>query len=289
MFHVPEEILPEAKASNSFFGKTRNFSSLPDGIPIYALVGDQQAALFGHGCYEAGESKNTYGTGCFLLLNLGSRLVHSRSGLLTTLACDANGKPVYCLEGSIFIAGAAVQWLRDGLGVIRQAKETEAIARTVKDAGDVVVVPAFTGLGAPYWRADVRGAIFGITRGTTDKMIVKSALDSIALQAKEVFDLMKRESGIRIPALKVDGGASKNNYLMQLQADLINAPVLRAHAAELTAWGAAKLAGLGSGFWPNLRQVDSRIQYEKFVPKMDDRTRQILLKRWKAAVDRLIS
>lgn len=289
LFHVARTILPEVKPSSSFFGKTKGFSPLPDGIPIYALVGDQQSALFGQGCYKSGESKNTYGTGCFLLLNLGSRFVHSRSGLLTTLACDAGGKPVYALEGAIFIAGAAVQWLRDGLRVVRHAKETEAIAKSVHDVGDVVVVPAFTGLGAPYWRADVRGAIFGITRGTTDKMVVKATLDSIALQVKEVFDLMKQESGISIPALKVDGGASGNKYLMQMQADLLKTPILRADRGELTAWGAAKLAGLGSGFWPHLRELDKQLRYERYVPKMKDQTRRIFVGRWKAAVHRLIS
>ena len=289
LLHVPETILPEAKPSNSFFGETKKFSPLPDGIPIHALLGDQQAALYGQGCYEAGDSKNTYGTGCFLLMNSGSRFIHSRAGLITTLACDAKGNPVYALEGSIFIGGAAVQWLRDGLRIIRDAKETEQIARQTEESNGVVVVPAFTGLGAPYWRADVRGAIFGITRGTTREMIIKATLDSVAFQVREVFDLMRQESGVPIRNLKVDGGASRNHYLMQLQSDLLKTPILRNDSSESTAWGAAKLAGLASGFWPNLRHVDSKIRYKRFQPRMNAHRRQVLLARWNSAIRQLVA
>lgn len=289
LLHVPHAMLPEAKPSGSFFGKTKYCPPLADGIPIYALMGDQQAALFGQGCYEPGSSKNTYGTGCFMLLNTGKRFVLSRSGLLTTIACDKQGNPVYALEGAVFITGAAIQWLRDGLKIIRKASETEPIARRTPSSDDVVVVPAFTGLGAPYWRADVRGAIFGLTRGSTREMIVKATLDSIAFQVKEVFDLMRKESGVRISALKVDGGASQNRYLMQLQADLLGAPVLRTSSAESTAWGAAKLAGFASGFWPDLKRMDQVTRYERFNPKMKDEERRIRLKRWREAIHRLIS
>ncbi len=289
ILHVPASVLPQARPSNSLFGKTKNFSPLPDGIPIHALIGDQQAALFGQGCYNAGDSKNTYGTGCFMLLNLGAHFSRSHSGLLTTLACDAKGDPTYALEGSVFIGGAAVQWLRDGLKVIRKASETELIARKISGSSEVVVVPAFTGLGAPYWRPDVRGAVFGITRGTTREMIIKATVDSIAFQVKDVFDLMRREGGVRIPTLKVDGGASKNHYLMQFQADLLDVPILVSSFSESTAWGAAKLAGFASGLWPNLRQLDQKTRYEVFKPKMAPKKRKALLEQWKAAVQRLIS
>ncbi len=289
ILHVPLSILPQAKPSNSLFGATRKFLPLPDGIPIHALMGDQQAALFGQGCYNAGDSKNTYGTGCFMLLNLGSHFRSSHSGLLTTLACNEKGKPIYALEGSVFIGGAAIQWLRDGLKVIQKASETEPIARKTFQSNEVVVVPAFTGLGAPHWRADVRGAIFGITRGTTREMIIKATLDSIAFQVKDVFDLMKREGGVRIPTLKVDGGASKNRYLMQFQADLLNVPVLASSLSESTAWGAAKLAGCAFGFWPNLRRLDQKTHYETFKPRATDRKRKIFLEQWKSAIQRLIA
>lgn len=289
LLHVPASVLPETKPSNSFFGRTKNFRPLPDGIPMHALMGDQQAALFGQGCYFPGDSKNTYGTGCFLLLNLGPRLVRSRAGLITTIACDAKGNPVYALEASIFIAGAAIQWLRDGLKIIRKAGETESIARQAPDVGELVVIPAFTGLGAPYWRPDVRGAIFGITRGTTREMLVRATLNSIALQVKEVFDLMVRQSGVRIRNLKVDGGASRNRYLMQLQADLLGTAVLKTDRSEATAWGAAKLAGLACGFWSRLKKVDSTTRYERFIPKLSINSRKLFLKRWKDAVRHLIT
>ncbi|MBI3999570.1 MAG: glycerol kinase GlpK, partial [Candidatus Omnitrophica bacterium] len=289
LFHVPKAILPQAKPSNSFFGATKNFKGLPDGIPIHALMGDQQAALFGQGCYRPGDSKNTYGTGCFLLLNLGSHFTTSRAGLLTTLACNEDGDPVYALEGSIFIAGAAVQWLRDGIQVITSATETETIARRTFSTDGVVVIPAFAGLGAPYWRPDVRGAIFGVTRGTTRNMIIKATLDSIALQVTDVFDLMEQESSVRIRALKVDGGASRNRYLMQLQADLLCVPVLRTNLSESTAWGTAKLAGVASEFWSNVHQLDQKARYERFKPRMAASRRKALLDRWKDSINRLIA
>lgn len=289
ILHVPQAVLPEAKPSNSRFGVTKRFAPLPDGIPIYGVLGDQQAALFGQGCYHAGESKNTYGTGCFLLVNTGPRLIHSRYGLLTTIACDERGNPAYALEGAVFIGGAAVQWLRDGLRVIQRSSETEFMALKADRAGEVVVVPAFTGLGAPYWRPDVRGAIFGLTRGSTREDIVKATLDSIAFQVREIFDCFKKESGVRLSALKVDGGASQNRYLMQLQADLLGVPVLQTSMSESTAWGAAKLAGLASDFWPRLTAIDRNVHYVRFMPRMRPRDVRLMMNRWRNAVQRLIS
>jgi len=287
LFHVPESVLPKALPSGCLFGVTKHFQPLPDGIPIHAILGDQQAALYGQGCYAAGTSKNTYGTGCFLLVNLGKRRVDSKCGLVTTLACDQKGNPVYAMEASIFIGGAAIQWLRDGLKWIKEARETESIARRLRDSSGVVVVPAFTGLGAPYWRPDVRGAILGVTRGTTREAIIKATLDSIALQVQEVFDLMKQESAIPIRALKVDGGATRNRYLMQLQADLLRVPILRSNVSEATAWGVAKLAGLASGFWKHLAPVDRRVRYERFTPKMNANKRGQLISGWKKAIYQL--
>lgn len=286
---TPMNCLPEVKTSNSFFGKTLNFSPLPDGIPIHAIMGDQQAALYGQACYHSGDSKNTYGTGCFTLVNLGSKFVRSKFGLLTTLACDRNGNPVYALEGSIFIGGAAIQWLRDGLKLIKTARETEAIAQKASNQDGIVVVPAFTGLGAPYWRPNVRGAIFGITRGTTREMIIKATVDSIALQVNDVLQVIVKEGGIKIPSLKVDGGASQNRYLMQLQSDLLRVPILKSDLTESTAWGAAKLAGHVSGFWSDLNKLDDSVHYDKFQPRMKRHTRNQMVERWKQAISKLIS
>lgn len=287
MFHVPLAVLPTALPSNHRFGVTRNFAPLPNGIPVHALMGDQQAALYGQSCYAPGTSKNTYGTGCFLLVNLGTRLVHSRSGLVTTIACDEHGNPVYALEASIFIAGAAIQWLRDGLRLIKHAAETEDIARRTHDSGGVVVIPAFTGLGAPYWRPDLRGAILGITRGTTREMVVKATLDSIAFQVQDVFDLIRGESGIRIPALKVDGGATRNAYLMQLQSDLLGISILRARVGELTAWGVGKLAGISSGVFQSSSALSRTIGYERFNPRMSASERVERIRRWRSAIRQL--
>jgi len=289
MFKVPASILPNALPSNALFGRTRKFPGLPDGIPIHAMMGDQQAALYGHGCYEKGESKNTYGTGSFLLFNTGTKLVRSRSGLLTTLACDAEGDSVYALEGSVFITGAAIQWLRDGLQIIKCAGESEGMARSVGMEEQVFFVPAFTGLGAPYWEPNARGAIFGITRGTTREMIVKSALDGIAYQVKEIFDVMQRESGLPMVVLKVDGGASQNRYLMSRQADLLGVPILKSDLSEVTAWGAAKMAGVASGFWRDARSLDRRIKYERYAPRTSASERERMMVSWRKAVRSLLS
>ena len=286
---TPISCLPQTKASNSFFGKTLNFSPLPNGIPIHAVMGDQQAALYGQACYGIGDSKSTYGTGCFVLVNLGSKFVRSKFGLLTTLACDRNGNPVYALEGSIFIGGAAIQWLRDGLKLIKTAKETETIAQKTINQDEIVVVPAFTGLGTPYWKPDVRGAIFGITRGTTREMIIKATIDSIALQINDVIEVIVKEAGIKIPSLKVDGGASQNHYLMQLQSDLLRIPILKSDLTESTAWGVAKLAGYASGFWSNLNKLDGLVRYDQFRPQMKLARKKQIVERWKKAISQLIS
>ena len=285
---IPASVLPAVHPSSFFFGKTDSVGPLKSGIPIAALVGDQQAALYGQGCYRRGEMKNTYGTGCFVMVNEGKHYRPPTPGLLSTLACDEVGGPSYALEGAIFIAGAVIQWLRDGLGFIRKAAETEKIARSLKDTGGVVVVPALAGLGAPYWNPHVRGAIFGLTRGTRREHVVKAALDSIAYQTTDVFETMARGVGKRPLWLKVDGGATANNYLMQFQADLLDVPVFRSDVTELTAWGAAKLAGIQCGFWKSARDVDRLPRYKKFLPRMSRSERLGKLHLWHEAVARLV-
>ena len=288
LLRIPRPILPEVHPSAFSFGKTSDAGPLKAGIPICALVGDQQAALFGQGCYQIGEMKNTYGTGCFVVVNQGKHYREPPRGLLGTLACDEWGKPAYAFEGAIFIAGAVIQWLRDGLQFIRKAAETEKIARSLKDTNGVAVVPAFVGLGSPYWNPHVRGAIFGITRGTRREHLIKAALESIAYQTADVFETMSRGVGRRPPFLKVDGGATANNYLMQFQADLLGVPVLRSQMSELTAWGAAKLAGIHSGFWKSVGEVDRFRRYQKFIPRMSSRERAERLRSWHEAVATLL-
>jgi glycerol kinase len=257
--------------------------------PIAGIAGDQQAALFGQGCVAAGQSKNTYGTGCFLLLNTGAKPVASRAGLLTTVACDARGGAAYALEGSVFIAGAVIQWLRDGLGIIARAAETEALARSVDDTGGVVLVPAFVGLGAPYWRPDVRGAIFGLTRGTTRAHLARAALESLALQTGELVAAMERDAHRKARTLRVDGGATANDFLMQYQADLLGVPVLRPAVIETTALGAGLLAGLAVGFWRSRRDADRARRIERvFKPKRTAAWRRAERARWSEAVGRLV-
>ena len=246
LFGVPASVLPEVRRSAGDFGVTRGVKGLPDGIRVAGVAGDQQAALFGQGCVRPGESKNTYGTGCFLLLHTGDRPVASRAGLLTTLACSADGGPAYALEGSVFVGGAAVQWLRDGLGLIRSAAETESIAKSVPDSGGVVLVPAFAGLGAPYWRADVRGALLGLTRGTTRAHVARATLEGTVFRVAELIDAMRAE-GTSVTELRVDGGMANNNLLLQMQADVLGIPVTRPTSVETTSLGAAYLAALGSG------------------------------------------
>ena len=288
LLKIPRALLPEVRPSAFSFGKTVRRGPLQEGIPICALVGDQQAALFGQGCYKKGEMKNTYGTGCFLVANEGRHYRVPPKGLLGTLACDSRGRPAFAVEGSVFIAGAAIQWLRDGLGLIRKAAETEAIVRRLKDSGGVVLIPAFTGLGAPYWDPRARGAVFGLTRGTKREHLVRAALESIAYQTADVFEEMVKAVGRRPRYLKVDGGAAANDFLMQFQADLLGVPVMRSDMKESTAWGAAKLAGLASGFWKNLDRVDRSRRYRRFSPEMSDRDRHARLRAWRGWVRRLL-
>jgi glycerol kinase len=288
-FGVPRAILPDVRPSISEFGRTQGVPGLPDGIPIRGIAGDQQSALFGQGCVEAGGLKNTYGTGCFLLLHTGAKPVPSGSGLLTTIACGPRGEPRYALEGSVFIAGAAIQWLRDGLNILERASDSEAIARSVPDAGGTTLVPAFAGLGAPYWRPEARGIWCGLTRGTTRAHLVRAALESIAFQSRDLVEAMKRESGTRVRELRVDGGASLNGFLMQLQADLLGVPIRRPGLVETTALGAALLAGIGAGWWKRASDLHAvRGSGRVFRPRMGRAEREKLYRRWGDAVAMLL-
>jgi glycerol kinase len=283
---IPATILPTVNPSSSVFGKTaKNVCGLISGIPITGDAGDQQAALFGQGCFASGEMKNTYGTGCFLLLNTGSKCTFSKNGLLTTLACDMRGRPAYALEGAVFIAGAAVQWLRDELKFIKTAAQTEKWAKGVLDSGGVYFVPAFVGLGAPYWDSCVRGAITGITRGTTRAHIIRATLEAIAYQVKDIVDIMQKETGRKLSSLRVDGGACRNDFLMQFQADILNTKIIRPNITEITAKGVAMLAGLGVGFWKTAVELKETLSTEKtFSPHMENTTRSKLYKGWLEAI-----
>ena len=285
LFGVPPSMLPDVVPSSGTVGYSAT-ELLGAAIPIAGMAGDQQAALFGHGCAEAGTMKNTYGTGCFMLMCTGGTAVRSANRLLTTVACDPHGRPAYALEGSVFVAGAAVQWLRDGLGIISSSAEVEALARSVDDNGGVCVVPAFTGLGAPYWDAYARGAILGLTRGTTKGHIARATLESMAYQAADVLDAMHKDSNIPVSEVRVDGGATANDLLMQFQADILGVPVIRPQFHEMTALGAACLAGLGCGLWRpgDLPVHDARDQC--FEPAMSADQRETLLVRWREAVSR---
>jgi glycerol kinase len=265
LFGVPADLLPEVRTSSGDFGLA-DAEWFGHEIPILGVAGDQQAALFGQGCTEPGSAKNTYGTGAFMLLNTGQQRVRSTSGTLTTIACDATGGACFALEGSVFIAGAAVQWLRDGLGLIAQAKETEQLARSVPDTAGVVFVPALVGLGAPHWEAEARGAIFGLTRGATKAHLARAALEAMAYSMREVLDAMTRDAGLPLAELKVDGGASANDWLMQFQADVLRVPVRRPDIVETTALGAAGLAGLKAGIWPTTREFLAARHYREFTP-----------------------
>jgi glycerol kinase len=258
-------------------------------VPIAGAAGDQQAALFGQTCFAPGQAKNTYGTGCFLLLNTGTQAVASERGLLTTIAWQLgnNGPVTYALEGSVFIAGAAIQWLRDGLGIIAEATETEALAREVDDAGGVYFVPAFVGLGAPYWDAYARGTIVGLTRGTERQHLARAALEAICFQSRDLLEAMTADSGIRLQALRADGGAAANNLLMQLQADFLGVPVQRPAVTETTALGAAYLAGLAVGYWSGLDEIAAQWQADaEFAPAMTADQRDALYAGWRRAVER---
>jgi len=282
--NIPESMLPTAVPSSQVYGYA-DPSFLGGEIPIAGAAGDQQAALFGQTCFHEGEAKNTYGTGCFLLMNTGEEPVFSNNGLVTTIAWGLDGKVTYALEGSIFVAGASIQWLRDGMRLIDSAADSEYMATKVKGTHGCYVVPAFTGLGAPHWDQYARGTIVGITRGTNKNHIIRATLESIALQVCDVIDAMKADAGIEVRALKVDGGASANNFLMQFQADMIDAPVNRPACVESTAIGAAYLAGLAVGYWESKEDVIKNQQLDRvFTPTMDSKEREIKRKGWNKAV-----
>lgn len=281
---IPKCMLPEAKPSSCIYGNT-DASFLGGPIPIAGAAGDQQAALFGQTCFAAGEAKNTYGTGCFLLMNTGEKPVFSKNGLVTTIAWGLNGKVNYALEGSIFVAGAAVQWLRDEMNLINSSEESERMAQMVEDTNGCYVVPAFTGLGAPHWDQYARGTIVGITRGVNKYHIIRATLESLAYQVNDVLSAMKADSGIELSALKVDGGASANNFLMQTQANIIGAPVNRPKCVETTAMGAAYLAGLAVGYWTSKEDVIKNwAMDETFEPVIDENKRMSMVKGWNKAV-----
>lgn len=283
---VPASMLPEVKASSEVYAQTVAYHFFGQEIPIAGAAGDQQAALFGQACFEQGMAKNTYGTGCFMLMNTGEQAVRSNHGLLTTLAWGLNGKVEYALEGSIFVAGSAIQWLRDGLRMLKNAKDSEDYANKVESTDGVYVVPAFVGLGTPYWDSDVRGAVFGLTRGTSKEHFVRATLESLAYQTKDVLSAMEADSGIELKTLRVDGGAVKNNFLMHFQSDLLNVPVERPVVNETTALGAAYLAGLAVGYWKDQEEIAAQWAIDSsFEPVMNDENRDKLYSGWKKAVN----
>ena len=287
IFNVPLAILPEVCPSANLFGE----SKIPflNGIPIAGIAGDQQSAMFGQLCMKPGLAKNTYGTGCFLMLNTGSQRVHSEAGLLTTLACSLDENPIYVLEGSVFVAGAAVQWLRDGIQLIATAAETEQMASQVSDSGGVFVVPAFTGLGAPYWDAEARGAILGLTRGTTREHIIRATLEAIAFQSADVVTAMLAHAGVTLERLRVDGGAVQNNFLMQFQADILGIDVERPKQIETTGLGAAYLAGMATGVWTSMEELEAYRKIDRvFSPQITANQRNEKLAGWQNAVRRVM-
>lgn len=285
-FSVPRSMMPQVQASSGMFGKTVAIKQLPAGIPITGIAGDQQASLFGQTCFSPCTIKNTYGTGAFVLLNTGKKRIHSKYGLITTLGCDNKGKPVYVLEGAVFIAGAAIQWLRDGLGLLTQASASERMARAVDDTGGVYFVPALVGLGAPYWDQDARGLITGLTRGTTKKHLVRAALEAMCYQTRDVLDAMRKDTQLNIKTLQVDGGAAANNFLCQFQADLLGVAVVRPKVIETTSLGAAYLAGLAVGYWKNAQEIKRCWQQDTvFHPVACHTTVHALYRGWKRAVN----
>ena len=283
-FNIPVNMLPEVKPSSCIYGYT-DPSVFGGSIPICGAAGDQQAALFGQCCFEAGDVKNTYGTGCFLLMNTGDRPVKSEHGLITTIAASTGDSVKYALEGSVFVAGASIQWLRDGMRMIRTAPQSEEYAKMVSDTDGMYVVPAFTGMGAPYWNSSARGTVVGITRGSTKEHFIRATLESIAYQTCDVLNAMEEDVGIDVKELKVDGGASANDFLMQFQSDMINSVVYRPQCIETTALGAAYLAGLAAGYWDNIDDIKINWQLgASFKPQMSDFDRDVRLKGWKKAV-----
>ncbi len=289
-FGIPPRILPEVKKSSGLFGLTVKIGRLPAGIPISGIAGDQQAALFGQACFEPGTMKNTYGTGCFVLMNAGKKRPVSKRGLIVTLGCGSRGEPVYVLEGAIFVAGAAIQWLRDGLKILKHASQSEIMARSVADNAGVYFVPALVGLGAPYWDQNARGAIYGITRGTHASHLVRAALEAMCYQTKDVVEAMQKDSRLKIRSLKVDGGAAVNDLLLQFQAGILGIDVVRPKVIEITSLGAAYLAGLAVGYWKNAGEIKRCWAADKvFKPKMAPKTAERLYAGWRAAVERTLT
>ncbi|MBK7978729.1 MAG: glycerol kinase GlpK [Ignavibacteriae bacterium] len=286
LLNIPKNILPEVKSSSEIYGETSR-SLFGNQIPISGIAGDQQSALFGQMCIKPGMIKNTYGTGGFLVFNTGDKPIFSKNNLLTTIAWEINGKVTYALEGSIFIAGAVVQWLRDGLGIIKSSENVEELANSVSDNGGIYLVPAFAGLGAPHWDQYARGIIVGITRGTNSGHIARAALEAIAYQTSDVLKAMESDSGIKVSELRVDGGATSNNLLMQFQCDILNIPLVRPMISETTALGVAYLAGLAIGYWNDLEEISNQwIIGKKFEPKMDNSDIEKLLNNWQQSVIR---
>ena len=281
---IPACMLPEIVPSSGIVGETTSeWFGRP--IPLAGIAGDQQAALFGQTCFQPGDAKNTYGTGCFMLMNTGTKPVKSENGLLTTIAWDVDGEVNYALEGSVFVAGAAIQWLRDEMGLLEHASDSEAIARSVSDTAGVYLVPAFTGLGAPYWDPYARGALVGLTRGAGRAHVVRAALESLAYQTADVLQVMEQDAGLPLQSLKVDGGACANDFLMEFQADVVHVPVERPACVETTALGAAYLAGLAVGYWTDREEIRQNCQPERiFQPEMPEEVRQRLLDGWHRAV-----
>ncbi|HCA7008662.1 TPA: glycerol kinase GlpK [Staphylococcus pseudintermedius] len=286
LLDVPKAMLPEVKPSSEVYCETIDYHFFGQNVPIAGIAGDQQAALFGQACFERGDVKNTYGTGGFMLMNTGEEAVKSGNGLLTTIAYGIDGKVNYALEGSIFVSGSAIQWLRDGLRMINSAPQSEDYAKRVDSTEGVYVVPAFVGLGTPYWDSDARGAIFGLTRGTEKEHFIRATLESLCYQTRDVLEAMAQDSGIEVNSLRVDGGAVKNNFLMQFQSDLLNIEVERPEINETTALGAAYLAGIATGFWKDKSEIQRRWKLEKsFEPEMNQKESNRLYKGWKKAVE----
>ena len=286
LLDIPKAILPEVKESSEIYAHTKDYHFFGQEVPIAGIAGDQQAALFGQACFERGDVKNTYGTGGFMLMNTGEEPVTSESGLLTTIAYGLDGKVNYALEGSIFVSGSAIQWLRDGLRIINSAPQTENYATRVNSTDNVYFVPAFVGLGTPYWDSEARGAIFGLTRGTEKEHFIRATLESLCYQTRDVMEAMSKDSGIEVNNLRVDGGAVKNNFIMQFQADIVDTSVERLEVQETTALGAAYLAGLAVDFWEDKKDIADRWKLEtEFNPEMSEETRTKLYKGWKKAVE----
>jgi glycerol kinase len=289
-FNIPSGILPEVKSSSGIFGYTKRTGRLPEGIPICGIAGDQQAALFGQACFRPGTMKNTYGTGCFILLNAGKKRPVSKHGLIITLGCGESGEPVYVVEGAVFIAGAAIQWLRDGLKLLKSASESKEMAQAIGHNEGVYFVPALVGLGAPYWDQGARGAIFGITRGTHRGHLVRAALEAMCYQTRDVIEVMEKDSSLKIKSLKVDGGAVVNDFLCQFQADILGINVVRPKVTEITSLGAAYLAGLAVGYWKNSSEIKKCWKVDRvFKPKMPKKVSGALYKGWLEAVRRTLS